>query len=89
MWRFRATPKLALAGPVITNALIVPAYLPFMLAGAGLYKIPLLGLDFEGSWLAAYLFGVVAIGITQAFVVYVLGGLVLSLLRRARPFDYS
>lgn len=87
MWRFRDKTALALAGPVVANALIVPAYLPFILAGAGLYEIPILGLDFEGAWLSAYLFGVVAIGLSEAFVVYVGGGLALLLFRRARPLD--
>lgn len=82
MWRFREKPALALAGPVIANALIVPAYLPVILAGAGLYEIPLLGLNLEGAWLPMYLFGVVAIGVTEAIVVYGLGGLLYVALKR-------
>ena len=72
-WRFRRTTALALAGPVVSNALFVPAYLPLLLRGLGLYKIPLLGVDFEGRWLPMYLFGVVAVGIGQAVVIYGLG----------------
>ena len=40
---------LALAGPVICNALIVPAYLPLLLKASGCYTVPLLGLDVEGA----------------------------------------
>ena len=72
-WRNRAKPLVALLGPVISNALIVPAYLPVLLAGLGLYTIPVLGIDLEGSWLAMYGFGVVAVGFGQAVVVYGLG----------------
>lgn len=81
-WRHRSRPLVALAGPVFSNALIVPAYLPFMLMGLGLYTVPILGIDLEGSWLAMYLFGVVAIGIGEAVVVYGLGLPLLHLLRR-------
>lgn len=81
-WRYRERPALALAGPVVSNALIVPAYLPLMLAGLGLYTVPVLGIDFEGSWIAMYLFGVVAVGVSEAVVVYGLGLPLLHLLRR-------
>jgi len=73
MWRFRERRLLALAGPVISNALIVPAYLPFVLAGLGFYEFAPLGIDVEGNWIGMYLFGVVAVGIGQAIVVYGLG----------------
>lgn len=82
MWRFRSKTALALAGPVLTNALIVPAYLPFLLAGLGLYRIPFIGVDVEGSWLAMYLVGVVSVGIGQAIVMYTLGLGLLAALRR-------
>lgn len=72
-WRHRERPVVALLGPVVANALIVPAYLPLMLAGLGLYEIPIVGIDLEGSWLAMYLFGVASIAISQAIVVYGLG----------------
>jgi len=81
--RFRENVPLALLGPVIANALIVPAYLPIVLKGAGLYKVPLLGVDLEGQWLAAYLFGVVSVAIGQAVVVYGLGWPLLVALRRS------
>lgn len=72
-WRNREHTALALAGPVVANALVVSAYLPLLLAGLGLYEVPLLGFDFEGSWIAMYVFGVVSIGFGQAVVVYGLG----------------
>jgi uncharacterized membrane protein len=72
-WRYRANRPLALAGPVVANALIVPAYLPILLAGFGFYKIPLLGWDLSGAWPWMYLFGVVTVGAGQAIVVYGLG----------------
>lgn len=81
-WRHRERPAVALLGPVVANALIVPAYLPLLLAGLGLYEVPIIGLDLEGSWLAMYLFGVVAIAIGQALVVYGLGYPLLLVLRR-------
>ena len=82
-WHFRKRPALALAGPVVTNALIVPAYLPLVLAGLGLYRIPIVNVDLESSWFAAYLFGVVAVGLGEALVVYGLGWPLVALLRRA------
>lgn len=72
-WRLRARPLVALAGPVIVNSLVVPAYLPFVLAGLGFYEIPILGIDLEGSWLGMYLFGVVAVALGQTVVMYALG----------------
>jgi uncharacterized membrane protein len=81
-WRFRRRSGFALLGPVVANALIVPAYLPVMLKGLGLYRLPLLGIDLEGNWLGMYLFGVVAIGLTEALVVYGLGWPLLAALRR-------
>lgn len=79
-WRFRERKALGLLGPVITNALIVPAYLPMILAGLGLYEVPLLGIDMERGWLAMYGFGVVAVGLGQAVVMYGLGWPLLTAL---------
>lgn len=81
-WRFRNRTALGLLGPVIANALIVPAYLPWLVKGLGLYKVPLIGLDLEGMWVPMYLFGVVAVGLGQAAVVYGLGWPLLTALRR-------
>lgn len=84
-WRFRSRTGLALLGPVIANALIVPAYLPLLVEGLGLYRVPLLGIDLEGKWLPMYLFGVVGVGLGQAVVVYGLGLPLLAALRRLWP----
>ncbi|MDZ4655685.1 MAG: QueT transporter family protein [Coriobacteriia bacterium] len=73
MWRMHKRPLLALAGPVLANALIVPAYLPILLKGFGLYEVPILGIELEGHWLGMYLFGVAAVGIGEAVIVYGLG----------------
>lgn len=73
MWRLRGNPKLALLGPVVANALIVPAYLPLILRGMGWYTIPFTSVSTEGSYLAMYAFGVVGVGVGEAIVVYGLG----------------
>lgn len=81
-WRFRDKTALALFGPVLANALVVPAYLPWLVEGLGLYRIPLLGIDLEGNWLPMYLFGVVAVGVGEAVIVYGLGWPLLVALRK-------
>lgn len=86
-WRFRSRTWLALAGPVVCNALIVPAYLPLMLAGLGLYEVPFLGIDVEGQWMAMYALGVLTVGIGQIVVVYTLGLGLLTALRRIWPAE--
>lgn len=83
-WRFRARTPLALAGPVIFNALIVPLYLPFFLKVSGVGTIPFLGVSVSTAWPVMYLLGVVTIGIGQATVVYGLGWPLLVALRRMR-----
>lgn len=74
-WRHRDRAVVALAGPVIANALIVPAYLPLMLgvAGVSFYSLPGLGIDASRAWWSMYLFGVVTVGVGEAAVVYGLG----------------
>lgn len=85
-WRFRARRGVALLGPVVANALIVPAYLPFVLKGLGLFVIPVLGIDLEKvGWVSMYLFGVVTVGIGEAIVVYGLGLPLALALRRFLP----
>jgi uncharacterized membrane protein len=83
-WRLRSRKLLALAAPVIANALIVPAYLPLLLKGLGLYRIPVVGTDVEGRWVWMYAFGVVAIAVGQAVVVYGLGWPLAGALERLR-----
>lgn len=73
MRRFRARPLLALAGPVVFNALIVPAYLPLMLMGLGFYTVPFTGIALDGIWWAMYLFGLLATAAGEAVVLYALG----------------
>jgi uncharacterized membrane protein len=80
-WKFRRHTGIALLGPVFANALIVPAYLPVMLKGLGFYRIPILGVNLEGHYLAMYLFGFAAVAIGQAVVVYGLGWPLLAALR--------
>ena len=82
MWRFRERTAVGLLGPVIFNALIVPAYLPIMLKGLGLYRIPLMGVDLSGHWWAMYALGVVSVAVGQAIVMYGLGLPLLVALRK-------
>ena len=72
-WKMRRHPLVALAGPVIANALIVPAYLPLMLAGIGFYTIPFTDISLDGSYGLMYLFGLVTTGVGEAVIMYVLG----------------
>lgn len=72
-WRLRRRPALALLGPVLANALIVPAYLPLLLQGIGFYTIPFTNIAIDGAYPAMYAFGLVATGIGEAVVMYVLG----------------
>ena len=72
-WKMRRRPAVALAGPVIANALIVPAYLPILLAGIGFYTIPFTSISLDGSWPLMYLFGLFTTGIGEAVIMYVLG----------------
>jgi len=81
-WRFRGRTALALLGPVVTNALIVAAYLPILLRALGLSTIPGLGVSLSGAWLPLYGICVVTIGIGEAAVVYGLGLPLLLALRR-------
>lgn len=72
-WRNRRRPALALLGPVLANALIVPAYLPLMLQGIGFYTIPFTNIALDGAYPAMYLFGLLTTGAGEAVVMYVLG----------------
>lgn len=72
-WKIRRHPLVALAGPVLANALIVPAYLPLLLQGVGFYTIPFTTISLDNSWLFMYLFGLVTTGVGEAVIMYVLG----------------
>lgn len=82
--KFRANLKVALLGPILANALIVPAYLPIILQGLGFYTIPFTDISLDGVYPFMYLFGVVATGIGEALIVYVLG---LPLLKALKSFN--
>ncbi len=81
--KFADRPALAVFGFVLFNALIVPAYLPILLQGLGFYTIPFTNISLDGAYPAMFLFGVVAIGIGEAIVVYVLGLPLAKVLQRA------
>lgn len=72
-WKMRGRPAVALASPVIANALIVPAYLPILLQATGFYTIPFTSISLDGAWPFMYLFGLVATGVGEAVIMYVLG----------------
>ncbi|WP_297183289.1 QueT transporter family protein [uncultured Enorma sp.] len=72
-WKMRERPAVALAGSVIANALIVPAYLPILLQATGFYTIPFTSISLDGAWPFMYLFGLVATGVGEAVIMYVLG----------------
>jgi uncharacterized membrane protein len=78
---FRARPALALFGFVLTNALIVPAYLPILLQGMGYYTIPFTTISLDGVYPLMYLFGAIATGIGESIVIYALGMPLLHALR--------
>lgn len=82
-WKMRERPRVALLGPVIANALIVPAYLPLLLQGMGFYTIPFTSIALDGAYVPMYLFGLVATGIGEALVMYVLGMPLLAALKRS------
>lgn len=87
MRKFWARPALACAAPVISNALIVPAYLPLMLSGLGFYTIPFTDIALDGIYLYMYLFGLVCVGIGEAVVLYILGLPLYKALKRSQVFD--
>ena len=81
--KFRSNTPIALLGPVVANALIVPAYLPILLQGFGFYTIPFTDINLDGAYVFMYAFGVLATGLGEALVIYLLG---LPLLRALRTF---
>lgn len=83
-WKARRHPKLAIGAFVLTNALIVPAYLPILLQGLGFYTIPFTDISIDGAYLPMYLFGVISTGIGEAAVIYVLGLPLLTAIRHLR-----
>ncbi|EJZ83175.1 QueT transporter family protein [Slackia piriformis] len=84
--KFASRPAIALLGPVIANAVIVPAYLPILLQGLGFYTIPFTTISLDGAYIPMYLFGLVATGVGEAVVVYALGMPLLKALGKANIF---
>lgn len=82
-WHFRRHPAIAILGPILANALIVPAYLPLMLRGLGFYTIPFTSIALDGSYPLMYLFGLITTGLGEAIVLYALGLPVYHLLARS------
>lgn len=72
-WKMRKRPLIALAGPVLANALIVPAYLPLLLQGIGFYTIPFTSISLDGAYPLMYVFGLVTTGLGEAVIMYALG----------------
>ncbi len=72
-WKLRKHPAVALLGPILANAIIVPLYLPILLQGLGYYTIPFTTISLDGIYIAMYAFGLIATGIGEALVMYVLG----------------
>lgn len=72
-WRLRERPVLAIGSFVVTNALIVPLYLPLLLQGLGFYVIPFTDVTVDGAYLLMYVFGVISVGVGEAVVIYALG----------------
>ncbi|MBS3956829.1 MAG: QueT transporter family protein [Clostridiales bacterium] len=85
-WRFRARVAVALLGPVVSNALIVPAYLPMLFKALGVEQAPILGIDAANGFVAVYLLGVMSVGAGQAIVLYGLGLPLVTLLRKHAAF---
>ena len=81
-WKMRERPKLALLGPVIANAVIVPAHLPLLLQGLGFYTIPFTSIALDGAYVPMYLFGLVATGIGEA-----LAGRIIAYREANGPFE--
>ena len=87
MRHFRTNPLVAMAGPVIFNAVVVPAYLPLMLQGLGFYTIPFTSISLDGAYLPMYLFGLVSTTIGEAVILYVLGYPLYRALSRTSVFQ--
>jgi len=85
-WRMRKNVGVALLGPVVANALIVSAYLPLLLVALGFYTIPFTSISLVESYPLMYLFGVAAISLGQAAVVYGLGLPLQVALKRTQIF---
>lgn len=81
-WRFRKRTWLALLGPVVTNALIVPAYLPILIKAIELHAVSFSGVLLSEMSLPLYGATVATVAIGQAVAIYVLGLPLLVALRK-------
>ncbi len=72
-WKFRSKPILAISMFVLSNALIVPAYLPIISQWTGFYTIPFTTISLDGLYIWMYLFGIVTVGVGEAITIFVLG----------------
>ncbi len=81
-WRFRDRVYWALLGPVVANALIIPAYLPLLFRALGIEQAPFLGIDANSGMYLVYGLGVLTVGFGQAVVVYGLGLPLVGMFRR-------
>ena len=85
-WKFREKQNLALSFFVLTNAIIVPAYLPIILQFSGFYTIPFTSISLDGMWGWMYLFGVISIAISESLTVFIIGKPIIKGLKRANIF---
>jgi uncharacterized membrane protein len=81
-WRFRERTWLALLGPVVTNALIVPAYLPILLKAIEVHSVTVSGVLLSKMSLPLYGATVATVAIGQAVVIFGLGLPLLVALRK-------
>lgn len=81
-WRFRRVTGVALLGPVMTNSVLVPTYLPALLRSIGLTQVPILGLSLSGNWGVLWVVFAISVAVGEAAVVYCLGWPLLIALRR-------
>ncbi len=85
-WKFREKENLALSFFIITNAIIVPAYLPIILQFSGFYTIPFTSISLDGMWGWMYLFGLFSISISESLTIFVIGKPIASGLKRTKVF---
>lgn len=87
-WKYRDRPFIAAAGPVISNAIIISAYLPLMPQSTDFYVIPFTNISPAGSYALMFLFGVVSIGVDEAVVMYALGLPLAHVLKKTKLVRY-
>lgn len=73
VWRLRKHPLIALAGVVLSNALIVPLYMPALFSALGYETIPFTSISLQESWAFLYWIIALTIAIGETVVLYALG----------------